>query len=196
MNSIDILVLGHLERDEGGSVIPSDTWSTSTLVRTDDGHNIVVDTSMDFMKPAIRTSLKQIGKVFPEDIDIIVLTHAHKDHMGNNDLFKKAKIYVHAEEDIDMPGIVRVSKEIQIAKGVRIVPTPGHTKGSISVFVDSDKHYAIVGDAVPLKDNYLKKKVPAVNIDPDIASESMKKIVAYADVIVPGHDQPFTVGKD
>lgn len=195
MNSIDILVLGHLERNEDGSVRSDDTWSSSTLIRTDDGHNIVVDTSRKFMLSAIKTSLKQIGKVFPEDIDIIILTHAHADHMENNSLFKKAKIYIHKDEEIDMPDAVRVSGEMQIAKGVKIVPTPGHTMGSISVFVDSDKHYAIVGDAMPLQDNYIKKKIPASNVDAELAEQSMKKIIAYADIIVPGHDQPFSVGK-
>ncbi|MCQ2079662.1 MAG: MBL fold metallo-hydrolase [archaeon] len=195
MNSLDVLVIGHLERDADGSVIASDTWSTSTLIRTSDGHNIVVDTSKDFMKSAIKTSLKQIGKVFPEDVDIIVLTHAHADHMENNSLFKNAKIYVHRDEGAEIPGAVLVDKETEIAKGVRIVCTPGHTAGSISVFVDADRHYAIVGDAIPTRSNYLKRKIPAHNVDADAAKLSMDRIVAYADIIVPGHELPFSVGK-
>ncbi len=190
MNSIDILVIGHLERNEDGSVICEETWSTSTLIRTGD-HNIVVDTSSGFMKPAIKTSLKQIGKVFPEDVDILVLTHGHSDHIGNNGMFKKAKVYIHKDEECDVPDAVRIDKETEIAKGVRIVPTPGHSPGSVSVFVDADRHYAIVGDAIPLKDNYTKNVPPKLNVDPGQAMESMKKIVAFADVIVPGHDQPF-----
>ncbi len=192
MNSIDILVLGHLERNEDGSVIQEETWSTSTLIRTG-SHNIVVDTSRSFMKPAIKASLKQIGKVFPEDVDILVLTHAHSDHIENNGMFKNARIYIHKDEELDVPDAVRVDKETEIAKGVRIVPTPGHSAGSVSVFVDADRHYAIVGDAIPLKGNYTKMVPPRLNVDPDQALESMKKIIAYADVVVPGHDQPFTV---
>ncbi len=192
MNSIDILVLGHLERNEDGSVIQSETWSTSTLIRTGK-HNIVVDTSRSFMKPAIKTSLKQIGKVFPEDVDILVLTHGHSDHIENNGMFKNARVYIHRDEELDVPDAVRVDGEVELDKGVRIVPTPGHSPGSISVFVDADRHYAIVGDAIPLKGNYTKRVPPRLNVDPDQAMESMRKIVAYADVIVPGHDQPFTV---
>ena len=143
------------------------------------------------MRPAIKTSLKQIGKVFPEDVDIIILTHAHEDHIGNNDMFKKAKIYIHEDEVCDIEGAVRIDKETEIAKGVRIVPTPGHTAGSVSVFVDADRHYAIVGDAAPLKDNFTKRIVPKLNVDAEAAMQSIEKIAAYADVIVPGHDQPF-----
>ena len=191
MNSIDILVLGHLERNEDGSVIPDETWSTSTLIRTDDGHNIVVDTSRSYMKPAIKTSLKQIGKVFPEDVDILVLTHAHEDHIGNNEMFKNAKIYIHKDEEFDDPKAIKIDKETVIAKGVRILPTPGHSAGSVSVFVDADRHYAVVGDAAPLKDNFTQRIVPKLNVDPEAAMRSIEKIAAYADVIIPGHDQPF-----
>lgn len=195
MNSLDVLVIGHLERADDGSVIDTDTWSTSTLIRTGDGHNIVVDTSKEFMRSAIKTSLKQIGKVFPEDIDMIVLTHAHADHCENNSLFKNARIYVHSAEEVDIPDAVRVDKDMEIAKGVKIVCTPGHTAGSLSVFVDGDLHYAIVGDAIPTKSNYLKMKIPALHCDSEAAMLSMKKIIAYADVIVPGHELPFSVGK-
>jgi len=191
MNSIDILVLGHLERNEDGSLVLDETWSTSTLIRTDDGHNIVVDTSRSYMKPAIKTSLKQIGKVFPEDVDILVLTHAHEDHIGNNEMFKNAKIYIHKDEEFDDPKAIKIDKETVIAKGVRIVPTPGHSAGSVSVFVDADRHYAVVGDAAPLKDNFTQRIVPKLNVDPEAAMRSIEKIAAYADVIIPGHDQPF-----
>ena len=65
MNSIDVLVLGYLERFEAGSVNLKETWSTSSLIRTDDGHVIVVDTSSDFMRSPIKSAFKQIGKIFP-----------------------------------------------------------------------------------------------------------------------------------
>ena len=92
---------------------------------------------------------------------------------------------------IDIEGAVRIDKETEIAKGVRIVPTPGHTAGSVSVFVDADRHYAIVGDAVPLRDNFTKRIAPKLNVDEAAAMDSIGRIADYADVIVPGHDQPF-----
>jgi len=36
--------------------------------------------------------------VSPEDIDHIILTHLHYDHVGNVDVFDSARIYIHADE--------------------------------------------------------------------------------------------------
>ena len=193
MNSIDVLVLGYLERFEDGSVNLKETWSTSSLIRTDDGHVIVVDTSSDFMRPPIKSAFKQIGKIFPDDVDMVVLTHCHTDHIGNVSLFKNATVYVHEGEECTIPNAKIVKEDTEIAKGVRLVHTPGHSDGSMSVFVEADRRYAIVGDAAPLKDNFTKRIIPALHTDAEAARASLEKIAEWADVIVPGHDKPFKV---
>ncbi|MBO5518591.1 MAG: MBL fold metallo-hydrolase [Candidatus Methanomethylophilus sp.] len=193
MNSIDVLVLGYLERFEDGSVNLKETWSTSSLIRTDDGHVIVVDTSSDFMRSPIKSAFKQIGKIFPDDVDMVVLTHCHTDHIGNVSLFKNATVYVHEGEECTIPDAKIVKEDTEIAKGVRLVHTPGHSDGSMSVFVEADRRYAIVGDAAPLKDNFTKRIIPALHTDAEAARASLEKIAEWADVIVPGHDKPFKV---
>jgi len=186
LNVLDILTIGSLVRD--GTLI-KEAHSTSTLIRTGD-LNIVVDTSSRERQASIRTSFKQIG-VFPKDVDVVVLTHAHRDHCGNNDLFRKAKFYVRKEEQIDGDNIVRISKDVEIAPGVKLVHTPGHTKGSMSVFVESERKYAIAGDAIPLEDNHRKMIPPGINCDAEKSMKSIKYITEYADVIIPGHGFPF-----
>lgn len=193
MNFIDVLVLGYLERFEDGSVNLKETWSTSSLIRTDDGHVIVVDTSSDFMRSPIKSAFKQIGKIFPDDVDMVVLTHCHTDHIGNVSLFKNAAVYVHEGEECTIPNAKIVKEDTEIAKGVRLVHTPGHSDGSMSVFVEADRRYAIVGDAAPLKDNFTKRIIPALHTDAEAARESLERIAEWADVIVPGHDKPFKV---
>lgn len=193
MNSIDVLVLGYLERFEDGSVNLKETWSASSLIRTDDGHVIVVDTSSDFMRSPIKSAFKQIGKIFPDDVDMVVLTHCHTDHIGNVSLFKNATVYVHEGEECTIPNAKIVKEDTEIAKGVRLVHTPGHSDGSMSVFVEADRRYAIVGDAAPLKDNFTKRIIPALHTDAEAARASLEKIAEWADVIVPGHDKPFKV---
>ena len=193
MNSIDVLVLGYLERFEDGSVNLKETWSTSSLIRTDDGHVIVVDTSSDFMRSPIKSAFKQIGKIFPDDVDMVVLTHCHTDHIGNVSLFKNATVYVHEGEECTIPDAKIVKEDTEIAKGIRLVHTPGHSDGSMSVFVEADRRYAIVGDAAPLKDNFTKRIIPALHTDAEAARASLEKRAEWADVIVPGHDKPFKV---
>jgi len=195
MNTVDVLVIGHLERNPDGSTIASETFSSSALICTG-GHNIVVDTSSNFMRAGIRTSLKQIGKVFPDDIDIVVLTHTHPDHMGNVGMFRKARVMVRAEEAENVPDSEPIDKdEVEITKGVKLVYTPGHTMGSMSVFVEGDRNYVIAGDAIPLKNNFLKMEPPTINCGPELALSSIKKISAFADIIVPGHGSPFLTGR-
>jgi len=186
MNRLDVLAVGNLVRD-GSTIL--EAHSSSTLIRAGDA-NIVVDTSSKEMLPSIRTSFRQIG-IFPKDVDIAVLTHTHHDHCANNDLFRNAKFYVRTEECPEGKEYVPVSENIEIAPGVRLVHTPGHTRGSMSVFVQSERRYVIAGDAIPLEDNCRRNVPPRINYDTATAMESIKSIIDYADVIVPGHGLPF-----
>ena len=186
---LDVLAVGRLVRD--GAVI-KEAHSTSTLIRAGNV-NIVVDTSTEEMSASIRTSFEQIG-ILPKDVSIVVLTHTHHDHCGNNGLFKKAKFFVRKEECPEGKQYVPVSENIEIAPGVRLMHTPGHTEGSMSVLVESERKYAIAGDAIPLEDNFRKMVPPRINYDAAVAMESIKSITDYADVIVPGHGYPFIRG--
>ncbi|MCL1978617.1 MAG: MBL fold metallo-hydrolase [Methanomassiliicoccaceae archaeon] len=191
MIKLDVLVIGSFQRDEEGKVF--DAHSSSVLIRADE-RTIVVDTSTPNMRPAIKTSFKQIG-VFPKDVDTVVLTHSHHDHAGNNDMFESAEILMHPDERGHVEGAIPLETDKELAPGVRIVHTPGHTNGSVSVFVKADKRYVVAGDAIPKHGNYEKMVPPAINIDEKIALESIKLITRYADVIVPGHDPPFIVNR-
>jgi len=191
MIKLDILAIGSLRRDEDGKVF--DAHSSSVLIRTDE-RMIVVDTSTPYMKPAIKTSFKQIG-VFPKDVDTVVLTHSHHDHTGNNEMFDNAEILIHPDECGGVSGAKPLDVGKELAPGVKVVHTPGHTEGSISVFVKADMKYVIAGDAIPKYGNYERMVPPAINIDKDLALKSIKLITEYADVIVPGHDPPFLVNR-
>ncbi|MCL2711997.1 MAG: MBL fold metallo-hydrolase [Methanomassiliicoccaceae archaeon] len=185
-NVLDILAAGKLVRE---GIAIREAHSTSTLIRSEN-MNIVVDTSSNFMRPAITTSLEQIG-ILPSEINIIVLTHSHHDHCENNNIFKKAKIYVRKEENFEAKNMIEVTEDIDITPGVKLIHTPGHTKGSMSVFVNGDRKYAIAGDAIPLEDNYRKMTPPRINYDEVTALKSIKIITDYADIIIPGHGMPF-----
>ncbi len=187
MIGLDILSVGYLVRDDNGEL--KEAHSTSTMIRAGDSI-IVVDTSSKYMRPALKSSFKDLG-IFMKDVDTVILTHCHDDHTGNLDLFPNAEIYVHdGGEDFDIDANI-VEGDMQLCNGVRLVHTPGHTMDSMSVFVESDRTYAIVGDAIPLEDNYLKMVPPGICVDKELAMQSINTITNFADVIVPGHGFPF-----
>lgn len=187
MVKLDILAVGNLERDDDGNILQA--HSTSTLIRSGD-RLIVVDTSSRYLRPALKNSFRELG-VFMKDVDTVILTHSHSDHIENLDLFPNAKVYLHAGGEEVPFKHETVTEDIEIAEGVKLVHTPGHTPDSMSVFVKADRNYAVAGDAVPLEDNIRKKVPPRLNYDPDLAMQSIKSIVRFADVIVPGHGFPF-----
>jgi len=188
MIALDILAVGDLQRDEEGNILKAD--STSVLIRAP-GHTIVVDPSTRYMKPFLKTSFKQIG-VFIKDVDTVVLTHSHADHIENLDMFPKAKVYMHSGASVEVPRATLLDDdEFELCKGVRLVHTPGHCPEEISVFVEADRRYVIAGDTIPLEDNFFKNIPPRLNCDPELALQSIKKIRDYADVIIPGHGFPF-----
>lgn len=188
MIQLDILAVGDLQRDGDGNILKAD--STSVLIRTPE-HTIVVDPSTRYMRPFLKTSFRQIG-VFAKDVDIVVLTHTHSDHIENLDMFPRAKVYVHSGSDKGIPGAEEVDDDVfELCKGVRLVHTPGHCPEEMSVFVDADRHYAVAGDAIPLEDNFFRNIPPRLNTDRDLALQSIKRIRDYADVIIPGHGFPF-----
>ena len=62
---------------------------TIVLVR-DNGKNILVDTGNPKDKDKIVQALKKQG-LAPDDIDFVIITHFHSDHVGCNYLFSKAR---------------------------------------------------------------------------------------------------------
>ena len=190
MTVLDILAVGLLDRSETGEVL--EAHSTSTLIRSGDSM-IVVDTSSKYMRPALRTSFRELG-IFPKDVDTVVITHWHDDHLENLDMYPNAEIYAWdgPAADADLRNINIINDELKLCDGVTLVHTPGHTMDSTSVFVEGDdRRYAVVGDAIPLEENYRKMVPPRLNVDPDLAMKSIKSIAGFADVIVPGHGFPF-----
>ena len=151
------------------------------------------------MRQSILISLEQL-ETDPADIDIVVLTHTHRDHTENCDLFPNAKIIVHANSDgvaeADAPeGCQVIEGDSALCEGVDLVYTPGHTWDSMSVFVKADRKYVIAGDACPLEDNFRKSVPPSTRVCKDLSVKSLKSIAEYADVIIPGHGLPFRTGR-
>ncbi len=167
-----------------------DSSSTVTLVEAG-GKRILVDTGSFADRDKLLFDMKSM-MLQPKDVDIVVNSHLHIDHCGCNDLFENARVYAHELEEPPI-GNVRLSGAMTLMPGVEIIPTPGHTRGSVSLFVASDKRYAICGDAIPTKANYENNVPPLVAFDKDLARKSMEIVLGWAKMVIPGHDEPFAV---
>jgi len=186
-NRVEVLCPGMIRRD--GPVV-LEARSTVTLVSRGD-RRVLVDTSGPENRGTLLEALEARG-VPPEGIEAVVLTHAHGDHVGNLSLFPHAKVIAHRLEG----GSLALDGEVELWEGVGIVPTPGHTPGSISVVVRAEETYALAGDAIPTEDNVRRWVPPGHHYDRERAMESMALLVNLADVIVPGHGPPFRVARE
>lgn len=184
---LGVLLEGFLVRD-GPRV--ADAGSTVSLVRSSD-KIVVVDTGSPKDERRLVDSLRASG-VSPVDVDFVVNTHLHVDHCGCNDLFPNARTVAHRFEDPPV-GTMAIQFRTFLLPGVELVPTPGHSRGSMSVFVSSSRRTAICGDAIPTKENYEKHVPPFINIDRALAIKSMDAILEWADMVVPGHGAPFGI---
>lgn len=184
-NRVEVLCPGMIRRD---GVIILEARSSATLISRGDRH-LLVDTSGPENREALLRAL-EARQIAPEQIDSVVLTHLHHDHDGNLDLFPHAKVFVH---ELEMPGegVERVSRDQELWEGVMMTSTPGHTRGSMSVLVKAENDIAIVGDAIPTEDNVRKWVPPGVHFDRMVAMASMARLIAVADMIVPGHGPSF-----
>ncbi|AIJ05719.1 hypothetical protein JH146_0874 [Methanocaldococcus bathoardescens] len=176
---IKLLYEGVLIRENG---IIKKASSSSTLIVTDN-NNIIVDTSTKDMENIIIKGLSELN-LSPNDIDVVINTHLHYDHIENNSIFKNATFYASTKEFgfNDNFEDFRKFKD----KEIEIIETPGHTYGSISVIYKDD--YVIVGDASPLKNNILKMIPPKLNVDEKLALESLKKIRELRKNVITGHE--------
>src|SRR4051794_26804018 len=103
-------------------------------------------------------------------IDVVVNTHLHFDHCGGNHLFAGRPIYVRRleledaraedytiREWVDAPGVryETVDAELELLPGLRLVPAPGHTRGSQVVVVETRGRPVVVGGDVAVSSGEL-----------------------------------------
>lgn len=172
---------------------------------------IIVDSGHVGMRRNILEALARRG-LRPTDIDVVVLTHAHWDHVQNVDLFPDARIALSAAEldslsgpgarDIVTPAWTRhlfetgntqpVTPGEYLAPGVQVLDAAGHTVGSIGVAVETvDGISVVTGDALPWAEVGLERQSALVFWDLERSQRTIEMLVDLADTVYPGHDRPF-----
>jgi N-acyl homoserine lactone hydrolase len=127
---------------------------------------VLVDTGMTRLHPLVAdmdprlTPLSEQADFDPAGMDLVVNTHLHFDHCGGNHLFPDRPIYVQAQELddartqddytirewVDAPGLRyrAVDGELELLPGLRVVPAPGHTRGSQVVVVENNGRTVVI----------------------------------------------------
>jgi N-acyl homoserine lactone hydrolase len=155
---------------------------------------------------AIVPRLLSLG-VEPDDVTVVVNSHLHFDHAGNNRAFPKATFIVQGEHLAyakgrpnfpavywDDPALryMPAGGRARVAQGVEVVPTPGHAPGHQSLIVDLAETGRVVlcGDAAFTRANLERGETPGQ--DPAAGKESLALIRSLVgddlDRAFPSHD--------
>ncbi len=141
-------------------------------------------------------SLRKAG-LGPGDVTLVVNTHLHFDHCGNNRLFSRAKFVSQIDEIryaffpdrfmkvsylrefFDLEGdLLPVRGRHTVDDGVEIIPTPGHSIGHQSVVVAwKGRNVVYTGDAAPLPENIEKRNITGMVYDSAKAAESIELLL-------------------
>lgn len=162
---------------------------TCTLVR-DGSINIIVDTGNIGEEPEIAKALAREG-LRPDDVNYVVLTHWHADHVGCAGMFRNATV-VDSEELTKNGRYDFYEGDYQLTPNAKIVQTPGHQENDCSVLVTTKKGIvAVVGDLF-----WRSQEEGSVFVKNEEAfARNREKIIGIADYIIPGHGNIFKVRK-
>lgn len=169
--SLTVLDYGLFQVNANGRII----GIVGFLIRTDRAENILVDTgfppayAIDAAAASAADGLGRFGVVLdltarnlpaaqlaqcgltPADIDLLILTHSHIDHVGGIADFPAVPIlrsapeaalarplYFGGKHPMEWPDAtyLTIDKDTQIGPGLRVLFTPGHVPGQLALWVE------------------------------------------------------------
>ncbi|OQY51491.1 MAG: MBL fold metallo-hydrolase [Desulfobacteraceae bacterium 4572_89] len=209
--------------------IPIFTWvikggNKNILVDTGEMSPIQSRDREDAIGGKIHTFEQGLAKhgLTPSDIDIVIHTHLHMDHCENDYKCENALFYVHEKElesihdphpldyryledyieDIEENHQIQVvTEDMEIIEGIRVKHTPVHTRGGLTVFIDTAKGKAAITGFCIIDENYnppmeirgmeMDLIPPGTHVDVYSAYDIMEKVKEEADIIIPLHEPRF-----
>jgi glyoxylase-like metal-dependent hydrolase (beta-lactamase superfamily II) len=171
------------------------------------GANYVVDPGLMMQGAPVTGSLRARG-IEPHTTKVI-LTHTHFDHVQALIEFVQREVYVHEIEleapyaaieqgVLDMVRPIKLSgDEGEIEPGVRWLLTPGHSRGLISILVDTDDGLVVIAsDCVgPLPEYFDKMQLPESFGDErrELLTQWEKIRALEPHMVIPGHNPPVVL---
>ena len=174
---LDVLATGYADDRVGSTVL---------LVREGDAV-VVVDPGMVASRSVILDPLARLG-VDPEQVTDVVLSHHHPDHTMNIALFANARVHDVMAIYRDDVWQDRPAEGFVLSPSVRLIETPGHTPQDITTLIGTADGVAAATHAWWAADGPAEDPFAP---DAAVLSAARERILAVADLIVPGHGAPF-----
>ena len=180
MTSVHLLHAGYAADRVGSSIV---------LVRDGDAL-IVVDPGMVANRARILDPLAALG-VAPDTVTHVFLSHHHPDHTINIALFPNAEVVDFWARYKDDLWLDHDGDGYRLAPNSQLWLTPGHTEEDATLVVSAhDGVYAMThlwwgSDRMP--------EVDPLGWDQAKIEVGRARVLAHADVVVPGHGGPFRV---
>ncbi|HUC58719.1 MAG TPA: N-acyl homoserine lactonase family protein [Streptosporangiaceae bacterium] len=155
------------------TVVDGAEWPVHGFVVSHPGGAVLVDTGVGG-PPDVLSDWRVVNRtvaealadydMIPDDIDLVINTHLHFDHCGQNSVFSHAACWVQrtelarcqAEEpelydwfDFMNGRFELLDGDTEVVPGLSVITTPGHTSGHQSVVVSTGEGRAevLIGDA-------------------------------------------------
>jgi len=114
---------------------------------------------------------KTVG-ITPDDVDIVIQTHLHFDHVGNTHRCRNARVILQKAEfeyalaphpmqgylyDVNLLRDLRfqlVEGDREIFPGIEVIHLPSHTPGTQAVSVNTEKGRAVISGMCSIGDNF------------------------------------------
>jgi len=165
-------------------------------------------------------AVKRIMGWEADEVDIVINTHLHCDHSGSNAKFKNARFYIQkAEWEAAFAPLIPekpfydslcydknavnyfqwqfLDGDTEILPGLRVISTPGHTRGHQSVLFDAnDGVVCVSGDICNIAENLKENLEPNIVVLVAETYESFQRIRQAAHYILPGHEPAVADGSD
>ncbi|BDP43896.1 N-acyl homoserine lactonase (plasmid) [Deinococcus aetherius] len=181
-----------------------------SLVQTEDGKNILIDSGLPEIMPEGETEfengqdvIEQLASIGlkPDDIDVVISTHYDIDHAGRHAAFTKAQYVVQRVHHLDaasnprfaatrpewdqpMERIRLVDGDTELLPGLTLIETSGHVPGHQSVLVRLPKTGAtlLTVDAVPFAAGFTRdEQDDGSNPDAEATRASTVKLLDLAE---------------
>lgn len=167
----------------------------------------ILDAGAISQRGILLDGLRSAG-IDPEEVQHVLLSHLHWDHVQNLPLFPNATVHVfepgldRLRSDEPLPHYFETAKQVladrdpvtfdagTVRPGIEAIPTPGHARHQVSFAFENEPGVLFAADAVKSVAEFVAGDPHALDDESD-ALASYDRIRSEFDFVIPGHDRPF-----